>query len=116
MRDRLVEALSPDGAVEELLVDDLLGVLWRLRRLRRVESALYSIGAPAPVQEALRLAGEADAGVGAAFASQAHAFATLSRYEASLVNRLRRTLTDLERRQAERVTIDTKLVVIDGEG
>jgi hypothetical protein len=116
LRDRLVEALAPDGVHEELLADDAVALVWRLRRLRRVEVALFSIGAPAPVLEALRLAGEAEAGVGAAFSSQAHAFSLLSRYEASLAHRLRRTLDDLERRQAERVTTDTKLVVIDGEG
>jgi hypothetical protein len=116
LRDRLVEALSPDGAVEEVLVDELLGVLWRLRRLRRVEVALYSIGAPAPVLEALRLAGEADAVVGAAFSSQAHAFSTLSRYEAALVNRLRRTLADLERLRNERDVTSSELVVIAREG
>ena len=116
LRNRLVDALSPDGAVEELLVDDAVALLWRLRRLRRVEVALYSIGAPAPVQEALRLAGEAEAGVGAAFSSQAHAFSTLSRYEAALVNRLRRTMSDLARFQSEPEPTDTKLVVIDGEG
>ena len=114
LHDRLVESLSPDSAIEELLVDELLGVLWRLRRLRRVEVALYSIGAPAPVREALKLAGEGDSGVGAAFSSQAHAFATLNRYESALVNRLRRTLAHLERSHAERQTDDADLVVITG--
>ena len=116
LHDRLVEALSPDGAIEELLVDDAVALLWRLQRLHRVEVALFSIGAPAPVLEALRLAGEAEAGVGAAFASQAHAFATLSRYEAALVNRLRRTMSDLARFHSEPEPTETKLVVIDGEG
>ena len=116
LRDRLVEALAPDGVHEELLVDDVVALLWRLQRLSRVEAALFSIGAPAPVLEALRLAGESQAGVGAAFSSQAHAFSLLSRYEASLAHRLRRTLADLERRQVERVTTDTELVVIDGDG
>ena len=116
LRDRLVEALAPDGVHEELLVDDAVALVWRLQRLHRVEVALFSIGAPAPVLEALRLAGEDEAGVGAAFSSQAHAFSLLSRYEASLAHRLRRTLADLEMRQADRMTTDTKLVVIDGEG
>ncbi len=82
----------------------------------RSRSALFTIGATGPLLEALRRSGEADAAVGMAFATQASSFNVLSRYEASLVNRLRRTLLDLERRQAERMTTDTKLVVIDGEG
>ena len=116
LRDRLFEALAPDGAVEDLLVDDAVSLVWRLRRAREVESALFTIGATGPLLEALRRSGEAHAAVGMAFATQASNFNVLSRYEASLVSRLRRTLLDLERRQAERMTTDTKLVVIDGEG
>ena len=71
LHERLVEALSPEGAVEELLVDDLLGVLWRLRRLRRVESALFTIGGSGPLVEALRRSGEDGAEVGVAFTTQA---------------------------------------------
>ena len=116
LRERLVEALSPDGAIEELLVDELLGVLWRLKRLRRVESALFTIGSSGPLVEALRRSGEVGAEVGVAFTTQASSFNVLSRYEASLVARLRRTLSDLERRQASRIASETDLVVIDGEG
>ena len=116
LRERLLDALSPDDAIEELLVDDLLGVLWRLRRLRRVESALFAVGSSGPLVEALRRSGEHGAEVGVAFTTQASSFNVLSRYEASLVARLRRTLADLELRQAWRVANETRLVVIDGEG
>lgn len=116
LRDRLIEALAPEGPLEEVLLDGLLGALWRLRRLRRVETALYSIGAPAPVQQALRLAGEAEVVLGAAFSSQANAFAALSRYEATLVSTLRKTMTDLERLRAAREANDADLVVISGGG
>jgi len=116
LHERLVEALAPDGAVEELLVDDAVALVWRLRRAAKVESALFTIGGTGPLLEALTRCGEAGAAVGVAFTTQASSFNVLSRYEASLVNRLRRTLTDLERRQTVRVATGAKLVVIDGEG
>ena len=38
----------PRGGVEELLVDDIVGLVWRLRRLARVEAALYAVGLSGP--------------------------------------------------------------------
>ena len=111
----LMEHLSPAPGVEELLVDDILSLLWRLQRLRRVETALYAVGSSAPVLEALRRSGEPDAAVGVAFSSQAASFAVLSRYETAMVGRLRRALADLEHLQEARQTTATTLVVIDGE-
>ena len=115
LAQRLVEALAPASAMEEIIADDVVAVLWRLQRLRRVESALYAVGSSAPVLEALRRSGETDAAVGVAFASQAATFSVLSRYETALAGRLRRSLDDLRRLQEARETTATTLVVIDGE-
>jgi hypothetical protein len=97
--DRLLEHLEPAAGTEALLVDDILGLVWRLRRLARVEVALFAVGLHGPLERALAEAGESDAGVGVAFAAQAATFGVLTRYETALVNRLRRSLVDLERLQ-----------------
>ena len=115
LAQRLVEALAPASAMEEIIADDVVAVLWRLQRLRRVESALYAVGSSAPVLEALRRSGETDAAVGVAFSTQAATFAVLSRYETAMVGRLRRALADLEHLQEARQTTATTLVVIDGD-
>jgi len=107
--------LSPAPGVEELIVHDVAGLVWRLRRLQRVETALYAVGSSAPVLEALRRSGETDAAVGVAFSTQAATFAVLSRYETAMVGRLRRALADLEHLQEARQTTATTLVVIDGD-
>ena len=109
---QLLEALAPEAGVEELLVDDIVGLFWRLRRLARVEVALYTVGVPQPVLAALSEAGEASSAVGIAFAAQASTFSVLTRYETALVHRLRRSLADLERLQAARAASIPALVVM----
>ena len=89
-----------------------LGVLWRLRRLRRVESALFTIGGAGPVLEALWRSGEADVAVGVAWSTHSPSFATLSRYEAAIFGRMRSCLTALQALQAARESDDAHIVVI----
>ncbi len=115
LRDRLVDAYAPDGATEELLVDEIVGLLWRLRRAAKVEAALYTIGGSAPVLEALSRSGEAGASVGVAFSTHATSFAVLSKYESSLASRLRRALADLRQLQSAREDDGPALVVLEGE-
>ena len=67
---------------------------------------------PTAVQRALSEAGEAEYGIGASFASQAPAFGTLSRYEVSMANRLRRALDDLRQLQADREDSTSPALVI----
>jgi hypothetical protein len=111
----LMEQFAPEPGVEELLVDEIVGLVWRLWRAARVEVALFTIALPAPVLEALARSGETRAAAGAAFAAQATSFATLSKYEASLAGRLRRALADLERIQSARQVDRPGLTVIDGD-
>jgi hypothetical protein len=114
LKERLVEEFAPASGIEDLLVDDIAGLLWRLKRLAKVEVALFSIGTPKAVEMALSEAGEAEHGVGAAFAAQAPAFGVLSRYEVTMANRLRRTLDDLRAMQSERKDATPALVVVEG--
>ena len=39
--DALVEEHAPDGPTEEHLVEELAGIIWRKRRLRMAEAAVY---------------------------------------------------------------------------
>src|SRR6478609_2925175 len=42
LHDRMVEDLAPVGAFEEELVAQIAAVMWRLRRVERIETALYA--------------------------------------------------------------------------
>jgi hypothetical protein len=108
----LHDELAPATAIEVLLVDEIVGLVWRLRRVARVEVALYSITMHAPALRALCGAGEADAALGFAFVENAPNFSVLSRYETALVHRLRRSLADLERLQGAREAPIPTMVVM----
>ena len=115
LTQRLTDAYAPEGPTEELLLAEIVGTTWRLRRVELVEASLFALGGSQPVVEALRQGGEASAVTGAAWASQSANFSVLGRYEITLSNRLRRALKDLERLQAERRAMNAELVVIGGE-
>src|SRR3712207_4866399 len=42
LAERLVADLQPEGALEILLVEDIIVAYWRLRRFRRVESDMFA--------------------------------------------------------------------------
>ncbi len=109
---QLIDHFNPAVGTEQLLVEDIIALVWRLRRLARVENALFVIGVGAPALRALADAGEASSAIGLAFASQAPTFAILTRYETSLVHRLRRSLADLERLQSDRATSLSGLSIV----
>ena len=89
-----MEQLTPETAVEELLVDEVTSLVWRLRRAARVEAALFTIALPQPVLKALARLAWATA-VGVAFAVRP-SFATLNRYEAAVVQRCGPTSSALQ--------------------
>ena len=100
LRERLWEALQPEGSIEELLADSALSLVWRLARLGRVEAGLFLIGAHSPIGHAVRDDSDESGQLAWAFSGQASTFSVLSRYEASLTRQLGRVLDDLE--QAKR--------------
>ena len=104
LTERLQREFAPETAVEELLIDDVASLVWRLQRAARVEVGLYAVGLQAPTLRTLTEGGEASSALGLAFAGQASSFAILSRYEVALVHRLRRALQELERLQAARAS------------
>jgi len=82
--------LQPTGPMEQSLVEIIISVFWRLRRLLRIESGLF---------EMYRTYKGVDGGVQVAFAhdaSQLDCFARVARAESSLDKRLYRTLQQLK--------------------
>jgi hypothetical protein len=97
-RDRMLEALAPEGDLEELLADRVVSGAWRLRRFVRVEVAAFE-------RSRYQWNTKEDHGLGYAFSSLAvngDVFSKLSRYEAGLERSLFRALHELQRLQASR--------------
>ena len=111
---RLFEQLAPEPGLEELIVEDIVSLTWRLKRAARVEAGLFTAGLNAPALRALSEGGEVSSALGLAFAGQTATFGTLSRYETALVHRLRRAVADLVGLQAARSLSNLALVVIPG--
>jgi hypothetical protein len=103
--ERMVAELQPEGELEEMMVEQIVAALWRLRRLHRVEAGVFNFElyvasssiAVAPSDEATRL--------GRSFirdAQEANAFSKLSRYEIPIQGSLYKALHELQRLQAAR--------------
>ena len=91
--------LRPVGELENLLVDRITSLLWRLRRLGRVEAGIF-------VQESYGEVRVPDTStLGLAFlrdGNGANAFSKLSRYETAVERCLYKALHALQRSQAAR--------------
>jgi hypothetical protein len=100
LAERLTAELQPMGELENLLVDRITSLLWRLRRLARVEAGVF-------LQESYGDVRDSDAStLGLAFITDgngANAFSNLSRYETTMERGLYKALHELQRLQANRV-------------
>jgi hypothetical protein len=88
--------LQPDGPIEQALVELIISVLWRLRRLLRIESGLF---------EMYKVYKGLDGGAAVAFAhdaSQLGCFGRLDRAETSLERRLYKAMQELRNLQRGR--------------
>lgn len=111
-RESLHLDLQPEGTIEELLVDRLVSLVWRLRRLHAAEVGIFdeavehlklvdggrlsSRGKPTEHAEA------AAAGWGFTHFQTQRSLAMLSRYEGGIERGLFQTLHELQRLQAAR--------------
>lgn len=91
-RERIYEALCPQGAMEELLVEKIINAAWRLRRLTKVESETL----------------ERDTFFGSSsttsvFHEECNTLLTISRYESSLERNFYKAIHELQRLQAMRL-------------
>lgn len=100
LREQLTDRLAPEGALEELLLDQIVASAWRLRRMNQVEAGLLDLEIESlyeDVKPALQ--------PGEAFrrdAMAAGALAKLARYATPIERSLYRALHELQRLQAER--------------
>ncbi len=125
---RLYDEFQPLGALEDELLDQIVSGFWRLRRLRMVETGLFSSWLEEDgITGKSKNNSEIDTSqylhaLGLSFirdANSSNAFSKLSRYETSMLRALHRDLHELQRLQAARqgeavqspiavdVTIDT---------
>jgi hypothetical protein len=99
LAESLRAELQPVGEFEYLLVDRITSLLWRLRRLGRVEAGIF-------VCELYEHVRDPDTStLGLAFirdANSANAFSKLSRYETTMERGLYKALHELQRLQAAR--------------
>ena len=93
LSERFMAALGPVGELELVLVDRIIALIWRLRRLGEIEAGIWT---DAKID---------DDTLGVAFvrdSANANALSKLSRYETSMERSFYKALHELERRQAAR--------------
>lgn len=101
LTERLTAQLQPQGELEALLVERVVGCVWRLRRLLVVEVALTE---RARWHQDYTTGEQEDLGASHAWAMHGGAdrFVSLNRYEVALERSMYRALHELERAQASR--------------
>lgn len=97
----LMRVLQPKGAMEAQLCERAVICAWRLRRVYRIETGMFSKARKAWAPGGATMATDIET-VYTRLSSQRDDLAKLSRYEASIERSLRRALLDLEHRQARR--------------
>jgi hypothetical protein len=102
----LTRVLQPKGAMEAELCERVIICAWRLRRVYRIETGMFSKARKSWAPGGPTMATDIDTAY-TRLSSQHDDIAKLSRYEASIERSLRRALLDLERRQAQRKGNDT---------
>ena len=98
---QLIRVLRPEGAMEAQLAERAIVCAWRLRRVYRIETGMFSKARKLWAPTGPTLANDIET-VYTRLSSQRDDLAKLSRYESSIERSLRRALLDLERRQARR--------------
>jgi hypothetical protein len=102
---QLMRVLRPAGAMEAQLAERAVICAWRLRRVYRIETGMFSKARKLWAPTGPTLANDIET-VYTRLSSQRDDLTKLSRYEASIERSLRRALLDLERRQARRKRAD----------
>jgi hypothetical protein len=97
----LTRVLQPKGAMEAQLCERVIICAWRLRRVYRIETGMFSKARKSWAPGGPTMATDIET-VYTRLSSQHDDIAKLSRYEASIERSLRRALVDLDRRQARR--------------
>jgi hypothetical protein len=102
---QMMRVLHPEGAMEAQLAERAVICAWRLRRVYRIETGMFSKARKLWAPTGPTLANDIET-VYTRLSSQRDDLAKLSRYEGSIERSLRRALLDLERRQTRRRAVD----------
>ena len=122
--EKLYAELQPIGELESALVGRIGGLLWRLKRVGRLEAGIFmwrhaSMKSLYPDNKAIQASvyifgGDSDMTTqGELYNSGAHTLATLSRYERSIDRSLYKAIHELQRLQAARKGKHPAPVVVD---
>jgi hypothetical protein len=98
---QLLQVLRPEGAMEAQLAERAVICAWRLRRVYRIETGMFSKARKLWAPTGPTMANDIET-VYTRLTSQRDDLAKLSRYESSIERSLRRALLDLDRRQTRR--------------
>ena len=119
----LVDDLGPIGEMEVALVDWLVSLLWRVRRVLRAESGIFEMHEPTEDEDFLRKMGQRQpltpsgriAAAVARDAKDADTLTKLARYDTGLQRQFFRIKHELERMQAARKGETATLPRIQGQ-
>ena len=112
LRDDLRQELRPQGPLQEQWFEVIVDGFWRLQRIRRAEVGVLWV--EIMMQRQLKMLCDRDIAqpqlpdgldpdaleLGRAYASEAEPLGKLNRYETSIIRRIERAITTLERLQA----------------
>jgi hypothetical protein len=100
---RLRKKLQPDGPLEEVLLERIIGAAWRLRRLVPTETEAYLAGIRGERRWGNNSGSEpaADLMAGRAFLRETSSFTNLARYEAALERSMYRAMRQLSELQVQ---------------
>jgi hypothetical protein len=107
-----MRVLRPEGAMEAQLAERAIICAWRLRRVYRIETGMFTKARQLWAPTGPTLANDIET-VYTRLASHRDDLAKLSRYETGIERSLRRALLDLERRQARRSVSDDAHRLLD---
>jgi len=99
----MCEKFKPEGELEKMLVDRIASCFWRLKRSVQIESAILS--------EVDRYPGHSNSLSGAFKYNLAEFITTLNRYESMIERSFYKALHELQRVQAERNGLPTRLPI-----
>ncbi len=101
LREGFRDEFSPVGDFEEILVDRIVSLIWRLKRLGRTETGIFRY----QLEDSIMMISDEVSALGLSFirdGNGANAFSKLSRYESTIERGLFKTVHELQRIQAAR--------------
>lgn len=123
LREGFNNEFSPVGDIEEILVDRIVSLIWRLKRLGQTEASIFR---SYEADNSFKVFSDNVSALGKSFiddSNGANAFSKLSRYESTIERGLFKAIHELQRIQAARqgkavplpITVDIDVTGVDPE-